>query len=167
MLRPRRKAELVSDLLNVQRCRTRAVRALYWQARLQRAFSRALGMAMISANKMAPEGYRGQVHLRIKMPRKRTAPRTKPSYKKWYSAPPREALMRQHDAVCFLAHHQTTPDNSTFARCPQIRVVHPARRAWRIEPRAVRNFMPQVRHFHIATIQRDQRLLAVLAAAWA
>ena len=49
-------------------------------------------------------------------------------------------------------------------RFPQIPVVHPASRARRIFPRALRNQVPHIRHQHVTTEPRDQRVLAILAA---
>jgi hypothetical protein len=46
----------------------------------------------------------------------------------------------------------------SIAPFAQIDVVNPARCAWRILARTFRNQMPNVRHKHVATESRDQRL---------
>jgi hypothetical protein len=47
----------------------------------------------------------------------------------------------------------------------QIREINPASRSRRILARAFRDEVPHIRHQHAATEPRDQRVLAILAAA--
>jgi hypothetical protein len=47
---------------------------------------------------------------------------------------------------------------------PQIRIINPARRAWRILARALSDEVAHVRHRHVSAEPRDQRFLVILTA---
>jgi hypothetical protein len=72
--------------------------------------------------------------------------------------------------VCDLARHNeaTGPRRIAYqpfprwGSLPQIRIIHPASRAWCAPPRAFRNEVPHIGHQHVAAEPRDQCFLAIL-----
>jgi hypothetical protein len=61
--------------------------------------------------------------------------------------------------------HGASSDQQHLSVLPQIGIIHPASRTWRILPRAFRNEVPYVGHQHVAAEPRKQRLFAILPAA--